>query len=87
MEDPNLDVYADFSFTMIEDHLFDTFKKILDEKPKIAERTLYGTDYWVVVPSSELLDEQDKFLKQLSNHQVTMMRDNMIKYLLGKPKF
>lgn len=83
MENPNLNVFADFSFTLIEEKLFNIFKEVLDSRPEIAARTLYGTDYWVVVPSSKLLEEQDEFLKQLPNHQTAMLRDNIIKYLLN----
>ncbi|WP_111707720.1 trypsin-like peptidase domain-containing protein [Lutibacter citreus] len=82
MKNPNWKVYGDFSFNLVEDNLFKKFKDELDKQPDIAARTLYGTDYWVVLPAGDLLQEQDKFLKQLNNHKAAMLRDNTLKYLL-----
>ena len=82
MENPDWRVYADFSFNLVENDLFDKFKSELDSRPTVAARTLYGTDYWVVLPAGELLKEQEIFLKKLSNHQDTMLRENPIEYLL-----
>lgn len=82
MRNPAWKVYADFSFSVIEDELFDGFKTYLDANPDIAARALYGTDYWVVLPAGDLLKEQDKFLKKLVGHRQAMLRDNIITYLM-----
>ncbi|MEX0289333.1 MAG: amidohydrolase family protein [Flavobacteriaceae bacterium] len=83
MRNPNYKIYGDFSFNLVENELFEKFKQELDKNPEIASRTLYGTDYWVVLPAGELLKEQDNFLKQLSQHQEAMLKRNAIEYLIG----
>jgi len=83
MRDPNLRVYGDFSYSIIDKGLFPGFKAKLDAHPEIASRTLYGTDYWVVLPAGELLEMPKIFLSQLDQHRNAMLRDNAIAYLLG----
>lgn len=83
MRNPNWNLFGDFSFNIVESELFDKFRSELDQRPEIAARTLYGTDYWVVLPAGELLREQDRFLKRLSNHKNAMLKENAIKYLIG----
>jgi len=82
MVHPNYRVYGDFSFNIVEKELFTKFKEILDTKPEIKARTLYGTDYWVVLPAGELLDMQKLFLEKLKDHQDAMLRTNVLEYLL-----
>lgn len=82
MLNPKYRVYGDFSFNLVEPELFDVFKSELDNNPTIAKRTLYGTDYWVVLPAGALLKEQEAFLKKMGVHQNAMLRDNAIEYLL-----
>lgn len=83
MRNPKWKVYGDFSFNLVEEELFDKFKQELDNQPEIAKRTLYGTDYWVVLPAGELLRQQEKFLNKLANHKKAMLRDNALNYLLN----
>ena len=81
MKNPKWQVYGDFSFNLVEEELFDKFKEELDKQPDIAKRTLYGSDYWVVLPAGDLLKEQAKFLELLDNHKDAILRDNMLNYL------
>ncbi len=81
MRNPKWKVYADFSFNLVEEELFDKLKTELDAHPDIAKRILFGTDYWVVLPAGELLNSQEKYLKLLSDHQMNMLQNNAIDYL------
>jgi len=79
----NLDwkVYADFSYGLVEDKIYQYQKDKLDNAPTIAGKTLFGTDYWVVLPAGDLLDEQKKFLAFFPDHKHAMLHDNPLKYL------
>jgi predicted TIM-barrel fold metal-dependent hydrolase len=81
MRSSNGKVYADFSFNVVEEELFDTFEAQLTQNPDIAARTMYGTDYWVVLPKGNLLGQQGKFLNKLKNHQKTLLQSVPRSYL------
>ena len=83
MRNPNYRIFGDFSFNLVEPELFETFKSDLDNNPEIAKRTLYGTDYWVVLPAGALLAQQKAFLKCMGKHQNSMLRENAIDYLFN----
>lgn len=61
-------VFADFSYNLIETDLSKSLREVLTAEKKIRERTLFGTDYWVVSKEGDLLKEQREFL--------TIMDDN-----------
>jgi predicted TIM-barrel fold metal-dependent hydrolase len=42
-------VYADFSFNIWDHKIYDIFRKEIENNALIAERTLYGSDYYMVV--------------------------------------
>lgn len=83
MKNTDWKVYTDFSFNVVEERLFKALKKELDNSTEIAKKTMFGTDYWVVLPAGELLDMQKKFLIQLKNHQTTLLQSAPMKYLLS----
>ena len=83
MGSENGKVYADFSFNIIEEELFGKLRNLLDSNDLVAARTLFGTDYWVVLPSGELLAMQEKFLKKMGPHRENLLKLNIMNYLLN----
>ena len=60
-------VYADFSYNLIEIDLSKNLKNMLFFNEKCRERTIFGSDYWVVNKAGNLLKEQSFFLNLLDN--------------------
>ena len=60
-------VYADFSYNFVEDYLSENLVKVLATNKKVRERTLFGTDYWMVTPDSNMKDKQEEFIARLKN--------------------
>jgi hypothetical protein len=83
MKNPNYIVFADFSFNVVEKELYDAFEKELNNDPEIAEKVMFGTDYWVVLPAGDLLGMQQVFLTQLKNHRNTLLQTAPLRYLLA----
>ena len=42
-------VFADFSFNISDHKIYDIFRKKIEDNDLIAERALYGSDYYMVV--------------------------------------
>jgi predicted TIM-barrel fold metal-dependent hydrolase len=76
-------VYADFSFNVIEEGIFDTFDVFLSNSIKAKERSLFGTDFWVVLPAGSLVERQEDFLITLEDHRDDLISINPRKYLFG----
>lgn len=74
-------VYADFSFNVIQKDLFQTFNNVLTSNSTVKERALFGTDYWVVLPSGNLMEAQKEFLAVVANHQEDLIALNPRRYL------
>ena len=74
-------VYADFSFNIIEDNLFETFDDLLSKSDLVKERSLFGTDFWVVLPSGNLVEKQEDFLVTLDKYKEHLISRNPLKYL------
>jgi len=83
MRDPQLNVFGDFSFNVVEEELFYKFKETMENHPELLAKTLYGTDYWVVLPAGDLLKMQDKFLKAMAPYHQQMLKENAMNYLLN----
>ena len=81
MRNPNWKVYADFSFNVVEEELYNAFQNQLDNNADVKSRTLYGTDYWVVLPKGDLLAKQSRFLTQMVNHQASLLQSVPRAYL------
>lgn len=60
-------VYADFSFNLVENHLSKNLKSILYYSEEVRNKTMFGTDYWVVNPEGDLRREQKEFLNIMYN--------------------
>jgi hypothetical protein len=81
-------VYADFSFNLVEINLSDNLKNILFSSEVIREKTLFGSDYWVVNKEGNLQNEQNRFIEKLDEGLPTTLNlgkklalDNPKKYL------
>ncbi|MBO6794728.1 MAG: amidohydrolase family protein [Balneolaceae bacterium] len=80
---PNL--YADFSFNLESDKTVSAFTKKLfadDTDSKLmSKRTLFGTDFWVVLPMSDLNNDQRSFLKAVKGYEKQLLTTNVRNYL------
>ena len=61
-------VYADFSYNIVELALSKNLREVITNKASIRERTLFGTDYWVVNKEGDLLKEQKEFLNSMDKN-------------------
>ena len=76
-------VYTDFSFNVVEDNLFSALNEKLTSDPIVKQKTLYGTDYWVVLPAGNLLEKEKLFLSHMSLHKRELLSSNPRKFLFG----
>lgn len=83
MKNPDWKVFADFSFNVVEKDLFDALEKELDNSPEISNKTMFGTDYWVVLPAGDLLEMQVEFLAQMKRHQKNLLNLAPLNYLIS----
>lgn len=78
-------VYSDFSFNLSDKKSTRIFRKYLASDDlkysKIKEHTMYGTDFWVVVPQSNLKKDQKAFLKLTEGFQDKLLVENVMNYL------
>ncbi len=83
-------VYADFSYNLIEVNLSNNLKNVLYFKDHIRSRTLFGTDYWVVNKAGNLMKSQNDFLKNMDerteglNLSKVLCITNTMNYLFTK---
>lgn len=71
-------VYADFSYNLVEINLSKNLKEILISDEKILNRTLFGTDYWVVNKEGDLLKEQKIFLEEMDRNYKKINISNLL---------
>lgn len=81
LKNPSWNVFADFSYNVADMKTFNRFQKELDSEPEIREKVMFGTDYWVVIPSADLLEMQKQFCLQMSVHFDHLLRKVPRKYL------
>lgn len=60
-------VYSDLSFIFVDSSLHLKFKEMLISNEKVKQKTLFGSDYWVVNPNINLKKEQLAFVKLLDS--------------------
>ncbi len=79
MEDyPN--VYADFSFNIVEEDLSKNLINVLYFRKDIRERSLFGSDFWVVNKEGNLQKDQTRFVKQLKDASINLDLVKMLTY-------
>ena len=81
----NHQVYSDFSFNLESDKATEGFIHKLesgdDDSKWIAERTMFGTDFWVVLPMSNLQKDQYQFVAKLKNYREAFLKNNVLNFL------
>ena len=60
-------VYSDFSYTITHEEASKNFIKKLKDESVVAERSMFGSDYWVVSKEGQLDDNQEKFLDMVED--------------------
>lgn len=73
MNNNKWNVYADISFNIIKKNIFDTFLNELNNNPNLSAKTMFGTDYWVVLPSGDLLKMEEEFLNHIEPHRKSLL--------------
>ncbi|MDP2890475.1 MAG: amidohydrolase family protein [Bacteroidota bacterium] len=78
-------VYADFSFNLESQKATDNFINKLTQKnwegELMRDRTLFGTDFWVILPMSNLNLDQANFIKKIGGLRDNLTNTNILKYL------
>lgn len=78
-------VYADFSFNLNNKKSSENFAKYLHSNDPLyaimKTKTMFGTDFWVVVPQSNLKKDQKKFKKLTEGHHDALFSQNVINFL------
>ncbi len=76
-------VYADFSFNLGDKNLDAAFLKGLNSFNIFRDRCMFGTDYWVVLPSANLADSTGRFLNHLNDYEEDLLTNNPKKFLFN----
>jgi Amidohydrolase len=66
MANTDLNVYTDFSYNLVEDDLLNKLGTMLQNQPKIQSKVLFGTDFWVALPSGDLVSKQNEFIEHFN---------------------
>ena len=85
MGDKKLSVFTDFSFNVVENELFSALKNTLQNNTNARRRIMFGTDFWVVIPSGDLLESQKDFFRELNVYTDLMTIKNTRNFLFTKP--
>jgi predicted TIM-barrel fold metal-dependent hydrolase len=82
-------VFADFSFQLVDEKISRNLREVLSIEEYIRNKTLFGTDYWVVNPQGDLYNEQKKFFEILDQNflkldlKELLAFNNPCRYLFG----
>lgn len=78
-------LYADFSFNLESHTAIKNFKKKLDKDDVngnlMKERSLFGTDFWVILPLSDLFKDQQNFVEETNGLLNDLLKTNVLNYL------
>jgi len=81
-------VYSDFSYTITEKGASENFIYTLINNPLIRERSMYGSDFWVVNFAGQMAKKQATFLDMAkaadSSLVNTLCKTNPMRYLFGE---
>ncbi|MDQ3111183.1 MAG: amidohydrolase [Bacteroidota bacterium] len=77
--------FADFSFNISDPDATDNFAKRLNAGDKnaklIAERCMFGTDFWVVLPRTNLYEAQKDFIEKIGDKDKAFLVKNVMDFL------
>lgn len=71
-------VYADFSYNLVEVDLTKNLREVLSTHKDILNKSLFGTDYWVVNKEDNLLKAQKEFLRELDRNVKGIQMSNIV---------
>lgn len=78
-------VYSDFSFNINKELAIKNFTNALKANNAtgqlLKERSLFGTDYWVILPGSNLNEDQQNFIQDSAEMFTALAKTNSLKYL------
>lgn len=78
-------LYADFSFNLESLTAIKNFRNKLfkdDAHGKLMkERSLFGTDFWVILPLSDLIKDQRNFIEETEDLINELLKTNVLKYM------
>lgn len=74
-------VYSDFSYSFTDQDIYNDLKELINKFDFLKDRLLFGTDFWVVIPEGDLVEEQKMFLKEFAAYRDQFIRDNTYRYL------
>ncbi|MBR9919162.1 amidohydrolase family protein [bacterium] len=78
-------VYTDFSFNLESESATNNFVEKLkgqdEQSEQMQNRCMFGTDFWVVLPMSNLIDDTKQFILKVGEHKKRMLKDNVLEFL------
>lgn len=78
-------LYADFSFNLESLTAIKNFRNKLFKDDSIGnlmkERSLFGTDFWVILPLSDLITDQHNFVVETEGLLNELLKTNVLNYL------
>lgn len=74
-------VYGDFSFNLNNGKATNAFVDRLSKEEILQERAMFGTDFWVVLPQSDLNGDQRDFIQKTGQFADQLLIDNVLNYL------
>jgi predicted TIM-barrel fold metal-dependent hydrolase len=78
-------VYADFSFNQENRKMQSAFLSAISKKTETAKlirkRSMYGTDFWVVLNKRNFNDDQRAFIDAIGDFKDDFLCNNVLKYL------
>lgn len=84
VSDPDLRVFTDFSFNVINLDLFEALLGVVKKDQKVKEKVMFGTDFWVVLPSGDLIEKQEKFFSTFTDFKESLIKEVPRAFLFGK---
>ncbi len=78
-------VYADFSYNIVEDGFTRNLKATLLQNKRVRERTMFGSDYWMVMQEGDLYKQQMEFKGIIRDNDLIneLFLTNPYRYLFG----
>ncbi|MGL4631020.1 MAG: amidohydrolase family protein [Leadbetterella sp.] len=76
-------VFTDFSFNLVHSKAINSLKERFSD-PLIKNRTMYGTDYWVVLPKNDLKAAITNYISIMGNDMFDMANTVPDTFLFGR---
>jgi hypothetical protein len=58
---------------------------MMNKHSTVASKVMFGTDFWVVLPSGDLVKKQEEFLTSMSTYKDALIRANPRDFLMRRP--